>query len=131
MATPYYETPTAMSVSAIFLCLFAYLLVKLLQVGRRAAGLPPGPPTLPVVGNLHLMPTFKPYKTFAEWGQVYGPIYSLMVGSNPLIMIQSQEIAKDLLDKRGSNYSSRPDLYIFSTVSSRGLRQVAMVSFQP
>lgn len=74
------------------------------------------------------MPKFKPYKHFAEWGKVYGPIYSLMIGSTPLIILQSHKIAKDLLEKRGSNYSSRPDLYIMSDLSSRGLRQVAMVS---
>ncbi|KAI3333014.1 cytochrome P450 [Ustulina deusta] len=109
-------------------CLFtvACTLIGLAQVGRRPKGLPPGPRTLPILGNLHIMPTFKPYKRFAEWGKIYGPIYSLMVGSNPLVMIQSQKAAKELLDKRGSNYSSRPDLYIFSELSSRGLRQVAM-----
>lgn len=111
-------------------CLFTgiYALIKLARVGQRPKGLPPGPRTLPILGNLHAMPTFKPYKVFAEWGKIYGPVYSLMVGSNPLVMIQSQQAAKELLDKRGSNYSSRPDLYIFSELSSRGLRQVAMVS---
>ncbi|KAI0873260.1 cytochrome P450 [Hypoxylon argillaceum] len=109
-------------------CLFTgiYALIKLARVGQRPKGLPPGPRTLPILGNLHAMPTFKPYKVFAEWGKIYGPVYSLMVGSNPLVMIQSQQAAKELLDKRGSNYSSRPDLYIFSELSSRGLRQVAM-----
>jgi hypothetical protein len=105
----------------------AYFAVRLLLVGRRPTGLPPGPMTLPLIGNLYLMPTSKPYKVFAQWGKKYGPIYSLMVGSNPLILIQSHKIAKDLLDKRGANYSSRPDLYILSELSSRGLRQVAMV----
>ncbi|KAI1384394.1 putative cytochrome P450 [Hypoxylon trugodes] len=104
----------------------AYIIMRLLQVGKRAAGLPPGPRTLPIIGNLHLMPKFKPYKQFTEWGERYGPIYSLMVGSSPLIVLQSQEIAKELLDKRGSSYSSRPDMYILSDLCSRGLRQVAM-----
>jgi len=30
-----------------------YLLARLLLVGRRPAGLPPGPPTVPVLGNIH------------------------------------------------------------------------------
>jgi hypothetical protein len=33
------------------------------KIGSREAGLPPGPPTLPIVGNLHLLPTeFVHYK---------------------------------------------------------------------
>lgn len=103
------------------------ILARLCLVGRRPSGLPPGPQTLPLIGNLHLMPTWKPFKAFAQWGAVYGPIYSLMLGSSPLIIIQSQEVAKELLDKRGANYSSRPNLYIMSELASRGLRQVAMV----
>ena len=113
--------------SAVCLLLLVYALVRLLRVGRRAPGLPPGPPTLPIIGNLHLMPSLRPYLQFTEWGNKYGPIYSLMVGSSPLIVLQSQKIAKELLDKRGANYSSRPNLYILSEVVSRGLRQVAMV----
>ncbi|KAH6647035.1 cytochrome P450 [Truncatella angustata] len=116
----------ASALAATCLLTIAYAFVKLLQVGRRPAGLPPGPRVLPLIGNLHLMPTFKPYKKLAEWGNLYGPIYSLMVGSSPLIMLQSHKVAKDLLDKRGSNYSSRPELYIMCDVAGRGLRQVAM-----
>ncbi|KAI0973096.1 cytochrome P450 [Xylaria arbuscula] len=117
---------SALALSSTCFLIVLFALTKLVQVGQRPKGLPPGPRTLPILGNLHMMPTFKSYKKFAEWGQIYGPIYSLMVGSNPLIMVQSQEIAKELLDKRGSNYSSRPDLYILSDLASRGLRQVAM-----
>lgn len=29
------------------------ILVRLLMTGRRPKGYPPGPPTLPIIGNLH------------------------------------------------------------------------------
>lgn len=32
-----------------------YGVYRLLQVGRRPAGYPPGPPTIPILGNLHLV----------------------------------------------------------------------------
>ncbi len=34
---------------------FLYTLVKVSKVGSRAKGLPPGPPTIPILGNLHLV----------------------------------------------------------------------------
>ncbi|KAM7191935.1 putative cytochrome P450 [Naviculisporaceae sp. PSN 640] len=112
-------------IQGVFLLAVSYVLVKLLLVGKRPKGLPPGPQTLPLLGNLHQMPTDKVHIAFQELGKKYGDIYTLMVGSTPMIMIQSAKIAKELLDKRGAIYSSRPSLYIFNDVGSRGLRMVA------
>jgi hypothetical protein len=131
MAISFEQDLTASSLATVCLLAIGYAIISLLQVGRRPSGLPLGPRTLPLIGNLYLMPTFKPYKRFAEWGKIYGPVYSLMVGSSPLVMLQSHKAAKDLLDKRGSNYSSRPNLYIVSNLASQGLRQVVMVSLIP
>jgi cytochrome P450 len=103
-----------------------YAISKLSQVGKRPADFPPGPPTIPVLGNLHLLPDWKSFKQFTVWGEMYGPLYSLMVGSNPLVLIQSHAIARELFDKRGSNYSTRPGFYVLSKLASREMRQVTM-----
>lgn len=55
-------------------------------------------------------------------------MYSMMFGSSPCIIVQSPEIIKDLLEKRGSNYSSRADYYVGSELASQGLRFISMVS---
>lgn len=33
--------------------ILAFFVFKLLQTGRRPNGYPPGPPTLPILGNIH------------------------------------------------------------------------------
>ena len=43
-----------LSILAIFL---GWVVNRLRKLGSREHGLPPGPPTLPVIGNLHLFPT--------------------------------------------------------------------------
>ena len=38
-----------------------WIVLKVLRTGQREKGLPPGPPTLPLLGNMALMPTEYPY----------------------------------------------------------------------
>ena len=45
---------------------------RLLQIGKRPKGYPPGPPTIPVLGNLHLMPTRDAHLQFEKWAREYG-----------------------------------------------------------
>lgn len=98
-------------------CLVA-LSYRILTLGRRPKDLPPGPPTIPFFGNLHLMPQEKAWHQFKKWADEYGPIYSLMLGpSTVMIVLSSDEAVKELLDKRSGNYSSRPPLYIGQMIS--------------
>ncbi|EXJ80110.1 hypothetical protein A1O1_08252 [Capronia coronata CBS 617.96] len=103
-----------------------FLVVKLLQTGKRAAGLPPGPPTVPVLGNLHLMTARDGHLQFQKWAKEYGPIYSLKLGTKTFVVLSSDTAVKDLLDKRSNIYSSRPDMFIGSTLASGGLRVLLM-----
>ena len=101
------------------------LIVK--NIGRRPKGYPPGPPTLPVIGNLHQIPAKNPHLQFQKWADEYGPIYSLILGTKATIVLSSDVAIKDLLDKRSAIYSSRPEMYI-SSLASGGLRMLLMVS---
>jgi hypothetical protein len=111
--------------------LIALAVRQLRKIGRRPAGYPPGPPTLPLLGNLHLMPKEKAHLQFQKWAEEYGPVYSLILGTKVMIVLSSDQAVKDLLDKRSSIYSSRPDMYIGKIISG-GLRMLLMVrSEQP
>lgn len=104
----------------------AFVAFQLSKVGRRPKGCPPGPPTLPILGNLHQIPKKNAHVQFKKWADEYGPIYSLVLGSTITIVLSSDVAIKDLLDKRGGNYSSRPEMYI-SSLASGGMRMVIMV----
>lgn len=120
-----------MAASAFYYVAFAatVLLVtiyRLGKMGRRPAGYPPGPPTLPLIGNLHLIPKEKSHLQFQKWAEEYGPVYSLVLGTQVLIVLSSDQAIKDLLDKRSAIYSSRPDMYLGNVVSG-GFRVLLMV----
>ncbi|KAH8684944.1 putative cytochrome P450 oxidoreductase OrdA-like protein [Ilyonectria robusta] len=74
------------------------------------ANLPPGPKGLPLVGNVLDLP--KPGELEAHhWlkhKDIYGPISSITVFGQHLIIINDVKIATELLDKRALKYSDRP-----------------------
>ena len=123
-------SPITMAIShfALLAALVALLGFRLRKVGRRPADYPPGPPTLPLIGNLHLMPKEKVHLQFQKWAEEYGPVYSLILGTKVMIVLSSDQAIKDLLDKRSGIYSSRPDMYLGNVVSG-GLRMLLMVCF--
>ncbi|ORY59540.1 cytochrome P450 [Pseudomassariella vexata] len=99
---------------------------QLNKIGRRPRNYPPGPPTLPLIGNLHQIPQEKRHLQFEKWAREYGPIYSLMLGTKVMIVLNSDLAIKDLVDNRGAIYSSRPEAYIGQDILSGGLRVLFM-----
>ncbi|KAG0704855.1 cytochrome P450 [Suillus ampliporus] len=90
----------------------AVLLVPLFIAWRSKSRLPfpPGPRSLPFVGNAFDIDVSKPWLTYATWKEKYGDIvYSRVLGQH-IIIISSIQVAKELLDKRSAIYSDRPVL---------------------
>ncbi|KAL1752871.1 cytochrome P450 [Schizophyllum commune] len=86
----------------------AVLLAALVKRQRQALPLPPGPPSLPLIGGLLSMPSETEWLTFAEWGAKYGDICSVSVFGQTMIIVNAPQIATDLLDRRSAIYSDRP-----------------------
>lgn len=59
------------------------------------------------------------------------PVFSLQLGTQTMIVLSSDVAVKEVLDKRSSNYSDRPDMFIGQEVASGGMRLVVMVSNMP
>ncbi|GKT50816.1 cytochrome P450 monooxygenase yanC [Colletotrichum spaethianum] len=108
------------------LAVIAIAVFQLRNVGRRPKDYPPGPPTLPLIGNLHQIPSKQPHHQFQKWAKEYGPVYSLILGTKVMVVLSSDLAVKDLLNKRSSIYSSRTDVYLGNVVSAN-LRVVLMV----
>ncbi|CAL1708931.1 unnamed protein product [Somion occarium] len=84
--------------------------------------LPPGPSGVPFFGSLfQLMTTPRLWITFANWGKQYGPLIHLKVAGKHMIIMNNHKVAADLLDRRASNYSSRPNFIVASEMLTGGL----------
>ncbi|KAG8893417.1 hypothetical protein FRC01_013607, partial [Tulasnella sp. 417] len=69
---------------------------------------PPGPPPDPIIGHTRYLPRDKHCITHTEWAKQYGPLTFLTAMGRSVLVINSPEVARDLLDKKGQIYSDRP-----------------------
>nr|AMA07823.1 cytochrome P450 76F84 [Mollugo verticillata] len=91
--------------------LLAWLAIHLLLSTTKASGsvpkqLPPGPPPLPIVGNLLSLGT-KPHVSMAEFTKTYGPIMILRLGQLPTVVISSASMAKEAVQRHDLSFSDR------------------------
>ncbi|VUC26552.1 unnamed protein product [Clonostachys rosea] len=93
------------------------IVFKLSSMGRREKGLPPGPPTLPIIGNLHQIPLTGLHAKFLKWGEEFGGIFSLKLGSGTMIVLYDRKAVHDLVDKKGVIYSERPKNHVADIVT--------------
>ncbi|THU79343.1 cytochrome P450 [Dendrothele bispora CBS 962.96] len=75
---------------------------------RKSHRYPPGPPGLPLVGNLFQVPLKKIWIRLDSWKKIYGPILYLNLAGQPIIVLNTKKVTVDLLERRATNYSSRP-----------------------
>ncbi|KAH9917066.1 cytochrome P450 [Fomitopsis serialis] len=107
-----------MSVSANFaavagLCLAVMFLLHILRRTPKRNDLPPGPPRIPFLGNIHQLPKVDQYLTFMEWAAQYGDIVYAEILTQPIVILSSAKAAFDLMEKRGARYSNKPRFVYF------------------
>ncbi|OJA08488.1 hypothetical protein AZE42_02840 [Rhizopogon vesiculosus] len=98
------------------ICVSALICATLLaairhEIRKRKAGLlPPGPPPIPIIGNVRGIDVNAPWLTYTEWGRRYGDIVYSHFFNQEIIVINSEKVATELLEKRSQNYSDRPKI---------------------
>lgn len=93
-----------------------YILVSLVRFSLKSLppkNYPPGPSCLPLIGNIHHFASDKLHIKFTEWRKTYGDIVGLKAGPTNLVVLNSAEVVRELLEKRGNIYSGRPTDYVF------------------
>ncbi|CAL1707421.1 unnamed protein product [Somion occarium] len=89
---------------------------RLWRIGSREQALPPGPPTLPLIGNLHVFPQTRAHLRLTEWARTYGEIYSLKIGSGTAIVVSSAKMARECFELHGATTSDRPAIHVIELV---------------
>ncbi|KAK3617836.1 hypothetical protein LTR56_015645 [Elasticomyces elasticus] len=74
--------------------------------------LPPGPKGLPLVGNVNDLPPpgVPEYQHWLKLKDAYGPLSSVTVMGQTMVIIHDKKIAFELLEKRANIHSGRPKM---------------------
>lgn len=86
----------------------------------------PGPKTVPILGNLTQLPLQYTHVKMTEWAQTYGPIFSLKLGSQTMVVLTGAAELKELMDRRSASTSDRPPLHVANEIITNGYHLLAM-----
>ncbi|KAF7375449.1 putative monooxygenase [Mycena sanguinolenta] len=107
--------------TAIFVCAVVSVGYVLWKSAPRKTNVPPGPRRWPLIGSVLEMLRAYQWVTFSKWAETYGNIVYVDALGQPLFIINSAKIARDLLDKRSSIYSDRPSLTMATLSGGAGI----------
>ncbi|OAE21462.1 hypothetical protein AXG93_2105s1010 [Marchantia polymorpha subsp. ruderalis] len=100
---------------------FLYVVLKVFRRVRHKYGRrPPGPPSLPVIGQLHHLVSGLLHHTLAKIAEKYGPIMWLELGAVGVVVVSSSDMAREILKAQDHIFASRPSTLFSDLVLGKG-----------
>ncbi|XP_044484466.1 cytochrome P450 71A1-like [Mangifera indica] len=106
--------PLASFLTQTPLCLCFLLLLSVLVLlklnRRRNLNLPPSPPKLPIIANLHQLLGPLLHRTLEGLSKKYGPLMLVHFGHAPALIVSSPEMAREMMKTQDISFLNRPRL---------------------
>ncbi|CAA6654612.1 unnamed protein product [Spirodela intermedia] len=110
----------SMILHAALFCLLAVPLRLICCVQRsRKHNLPPAPPSLPLIGNIHQFGKL-PHRSLHSLAKKHGPLMYLKLGRPPTLVVSSAEMAKGILKTPDRNFCTPPKRAVVTRFSYGG-----------
>ncbi|ELU04297.1 hypothetical protein CAPTEDRAFT_117083 [Capitella teleta] len=106
------------------LLLAVHFILKDLIIYQRYGHIP-GPKGLPFIGNLHQINRLQPWISISDWGKEYGPLMKVNFLGQVVIICNTFESVRDMLDTKGKDFGGRERGYRSAIITkSSGLMRM-------
>ncbi|XP_048738007.1 cytochrome P450 2G1-like [Ostrea edulis] len=95
----------------LFLAFVVILLYVWWKKTSRDPALPPGPPTVPFLGNILSISPDTMLENFQTYRKKYGDVFSLITGTKTMVIVNGLDTIRDIFIKHGDIVSERPDIF--------------------
>ncbi|XP_029418342.1 cytochrome P450 2C29-like isoform X1 [Nannospalax galili] len=92
---------------ALVIGLSCLLLLSLWRQNSGRGKLPPGPTPLPIIGNFLQIDVKDIRQSLTNLSKVYGPVFTLYLGTQPTVVLHGYEAVKEALIDHGEEFSAR------------------------
>uniref|UniRef100_A0A3P9L4X4 Cytochrome P450, family 2, subfamily X, polypeptide 9 n=1 Tax=Oryzias latipes TaxID=8090 RepID=A0A3P9L4X4_ORYLA len=107
------------SIFLLWLCFFFILFQFKLW---RPKNFPPGPLSLPVLGNLLHLNLKNPLVNFEKMKESYGNVYSFFIGSRPAVVVNGLQAMKEAIMIKATDFAGRPqDMFVSDLTQRKGV----------
>ena len=96
----------------LFPTLFLFVFFFFYKEPNNSFDLPPSPPSLPIVGHLHLIISSSMHKCFQKISSKYGQFLHLRIFHVPIVLVSSPTVAYEIFKAHDTNVSYRGPIAI-------------------
>ncbi|GJZ32968.1 costunolide synthase-like protein [Tanacetum coccineum] len=122
------DTKIAFSFIVSGLVVLFYFVLNKRAKSSKVVNLPPGPPKLPIIGNIHQLAGLLPHRAFRDLSRKHGPIMHIQLGQVSMVVISSPRLAKEVLKTHDIALADRPKTF-GSELVLYGNSDIALASY--
>ncbi|XP_074089429.1 cytochrome P450 2C18-like isoform X2 [Macrotis lagotis] len=109
--------PSMVMAFGLVFCISCLILISTWRKSIGRIKLLPGPVPLPVIGNILQLDTKNIPKSLCMLAKVYGPVFTLYLGTEPILVLHGFEVMKEALTDHGEEFAGRGSFPIIDAIN--------------